>query len=472
VEPLTNYFVGRLLREGARGGFGVLGTSVSRDLQTDALRDRLASQATVFGADAYYFFDRRRDWLLTGQVSGSHLQGSTAALERVQRFSSRYFQRPDAQPYRLDATRTSLDGWSANAEFGRQSGNVRLNASLNATSPGFEVNDLGFQTQSDRVGGMVALSWRKLQPDKYTRMRDIRLSRTWMTNFEGQSQGGDWDVNANATFLNYWNIGGGIRRGVRTFDDRLTRGGPLSIQPADWVWSARMHSDNRAQFSISANAWHSSNEAGGWLDWWNATLNVKAGTRLTMSTGPQLTRSRTIAQYVTSTTDTFATATFGSRYVFGDLAQTQVSLPTRFNLLLTPDVSLQVYMQPLVGVGQYCDLKELSTPGTYEFSVYGRDLGTINYHPATEYYVVDPDGAGPASSFSVYNPDFNSKTLRLQTVFRWEWRPGSRLYVVWSQQRHDYEDPGQFDLGRDAVRVFTAPADNVLAVKISYWWGR
>jgi hypothetical protein len=449
----------------------VLGTGVVRGLQTDALRDRLASQEMVLGADAYYFLDRGRDWLLSGQVSGSRVQGSPAAIERIQRFSSRYFQRPDAQPYRLDATRTSLGGWSTNAAFGRQSGNVRVNASFSATSPGFEVNAVGFQTSGDRISGEVGLNWRKLQPDKYTRTRELNVVQSWMRNFEGQTVGGDLRLEWNTAFLNYWGLGGSLRRGVRGLDDRLTRGGPLAVSLGDWGATLRGQSDSRKAVSFNANVSYTADEEGGRRRMANVSVSVKAGSRLTISTGPQVQRNRTIAQYVTSATDAFATKTYGTRYVFGDLAQTQVSLQTRLNLLLTPNVSLQTYMQPLVGVGSYRDLKELAAPSTFDFSIYGRQVGAIAYDAANDDYVVDPDGTGPAGSFTFGNPDFNRKTLRLQTVFRWEWHPGSRLYIVWSQQRRDYDYPGQLDLGRDLSRTFTAPSDNVLAVKLTYWLG-
>jgi hypothetical protein len=142
------------------------------------------------------------------------------------------------------------------------------------------------------------------------------------------------------------------------------------------------------------------------------------------------------------------------------------------NLLLTPTVTLQMYLQPLLGAGRYWPLKELARPRTFDFSAYGEKIGTISYDPASALYLIDADGSGPSAPFTVDNLDFNEKTLRVQTVFRWEWRPGSRLYVVWSQQRYDDRDPGRFTFGRDARRIFTAPADDVLAVKLTYWLGR
>jgi hypothetical protein len=469
VEPPTNYFVGRLLRESVRGGVGVLGTGVVRDLQDAPLAARLSRQALVLGGDAYYFFDSEREWLFSGQASASWVQGSSAAIERLQRSSSRYFQRPDAP--RLDPTRTSLTGWSGNAIFGRQNGAVRFESSLYAVSPGFEVNDLGYQTRADRIGTQVSAVWEQFEPDRVTRSRELAVRREWTWNLDRQSQGGEWEVEADVTFLNYWDSDLGVRREVRAFDDRLTRGGPAGVRPAGWDVSFGGGSDSRKPVSLDFDASHAWNEAGGWETTFELSLSFKASQRLTVSIGPEITRSRDVAQYVTARTDSLGAATFGRRYIFGELDQTEVAMQARANLLLTPTVSLQVYAQPLLGVGRYGALKEFARPGTYEFLVYGRDAGTISFDPESGKYLIDPDAAGPASRFAIENPDFNEKSLRLQTVFRWEWRPGSTLYLVWTQARGD-ESPGRFDFWRDARRLFGAEADDVFAVKVSYWLGR
>jgi hypothetical protein len=68
-------------------------------------------------------------------------------------------------------------------------------------------------------------------------------------------------------------------------------------------------------------------------------------------------------------------------------------------------------------------------------------------------------------------PDFNVRSLRANTVLRWEFRPGSAFFFVWTQQRRDLDGTGSFDLTGDAGRVFSAPADDVLLVKMSYWFG-
>jgi hypothetical protein len=133
-------------------------------------------------------------------------------------------------------------------------------------------------------------------------------------------------------------------------------------------------------------------------------------------------------------------------------------------------VSFQVYVQPLVSVGQYNEFKELARPRTFDFVRYGIDRGSLADDPVTGRYVVSPGDGGTPFSFD--NPDFNFKSLRLNAIFRWEWRPGSAMYFVWTEQREDLDHPGQFVFGRDLRGVFRAPPDDVLLFKIAYWFQR
>jgi hypothetical protein len=168
-------------------------------------------------------------------------------------------------------------------------------------------------------------------------------------------------------------------------------------------------------------------------------------------------------------TDPLATRTYGRRYVFGELGQTEVSMTTRVNVVLSPRTSLQVYLQPLISAGTYGAIKEVYAPRTYDFVRYGIDAGTITERGGR--LIIDPDGSGAANPFSIAKPDFNLCSLRLNAVFRWEFRPGSSLFVVWTQQRSDRVPSGVFDFGSDVSRVFTTPADDVLLAKVSYWFG-
>jgi hypothetical protein len=450
VEPLTNYFVARLQRDLSRGGLGFLTTSVLRRMDTPLLRDQLAENAFVFGADAFYFFDRARDWVINGKLSGSRVSGTETAIAVLQRAPQRYFQRPDAPQVTFDPSRGSLSGYAGRVNLNRNGGVWRVSASLWTVSPGFESNDLGFHFTGDRWGGHAVLLWRKEKPDRFTRSRSAWIARANTWNFDSLSHGKLWFGCAGATFLNYWNLNGCVARFGRSYDDRLTRGGPVAIDPQGQGINAGLSSDGRKWISFRMNTGRDWNEYGGWSSNSGFTVDLKPRPSLTISTGPELNLSKSLAQYIRTDTDPAAEATFGERYVFAAIDQRQLTLVTRVNYILSPRASLQVYMQPLLATGDYGAFKALAAPRTYDFRA------------------LDP--ADP--SIMPDNPDFNLKSLRLNAIFRWEFLPGSTLYAVWTEQREDTTNAGNFRFGRDARKLFTAPSDDVFLVKMTYWLGR
>jgi len=227
--------------------------------------------------------------------------------------------------------------------------------------------------------------------------------------------------------------------------------------------------DSRKRISLELGVNGDSNEYGGTSFSTNLNVRYRPMTSLDISAGPTFTRNHQLAQYVDAYEDPSATPTYGSRYVFATLDQKEFNLQMRVNYVLSPKVSLQVYMQPLVSVGAYDQFKHLAEPRTYDFEEYGRDTGLLVYDPVTRQYTVAATGGLP---FSFDNPDFNFKSLRLNAIFRWEWRPGSAMYFVWTEQRQDSAHPGEFAFGRDLGRTFAAPANDVILFKIAYWFQR
>jgi len=145
-------------------------------------------------------------------------------------------------------------------------------------------------------------------------------------------------------------------------------------------------------------------------------------------------------------------------------------MTTRVSLILSPRVSVQVFAQPLIASGDFKDYKEFNRPRSFDFDIYGKEKGTITRDDATGRYTVDPDGIGGAPAFSFADRDFNQRSLRGNAVLRWEYRPGSSLFVVWSQGRlQDDRHLGNFAPGRDYRDLFSARPDNTLLVKASYW---
>ena len=446
VEPLTNYFVGRAQRElGRRGALGFLGTAVNRSLPDAGLSQLLPGQAYVGGMDGHVYLDGRRDWVLGGGLALSSVSGSQPAVLRLQTSPLRYYQRPDAPHVTFDPKATSLSGWNYRLGLNKNSGNLTANAAVWSISPGFEPNDAGFATQADRGGGHGDLTWRKLQPDRFTRTRLLWAAKWWTWNYGGDSQGDGLQAGFDVQLLNYWKVNSFVQRSWATWDDRLTRGGPTMIRPGIEGFAVAVTSDGRRRFVGRAGFTGTRRDFGNWQQLITGQLTWRPWAALTLQASPSLTRLRNQAQYLQTVIDPTATATYGARYVFGELAQTEFAVPLRVSLALQPRLSLQLYTQALLSNGAYDAVKQLAAPRTYDFLPY-----------------TDP----------LANPDFNLKSLRANAVLRWEFRPGSTAYLVWTQRRLDPRYPGDFSIGRDARALFGAPSDDVLLVKVAWWLGR
>ena len=175
--------------------------------------------------------------------------------------------------------------------------------------------------------------------------------------------------------------------------------------------------------------------------------------------------------------DPTATAFAGNRYVFSSLVQKTLSMDTRLAVTFTPNSSLEMYVQPFIASGDYSDFKEFDAPRQLRKSVYGRDRGTIAPTAGADglvtAYTVDPDAAGPAAPFTFDNPSFDTRSLLGNVVYRWEYRPGSTLYLVWTQSRsNELAYIGNLDFARDRTALFSTHPDNIFLVKVNYWLGR
>jgi hypothetical protein len=470
VEPLTNYAVVRAQRGlGRRAAVGVLGTSVVRDLNDPSIASYLTDRALMIGVDGHYFLDGGRTWVVHGGIAGSSVHGTTDAITRLQKAEQRYYQRPDAPHVSLDPAATAMSGWNGQANLNRNSGNLTVNLGIWGMSPGLEVNDAGYSTQTDRAGGHAMVQYRKLTPDWWTSERTFWVSKWWTWNYGNESQGDGWQANATLRLKNMWRTSALFTYAKRVWDDKLTRGGPTVIRPGNRGLQLALGTDPRKPAVVTLGGSYTARE----YDASALVLDVQLAWRpfpaLTLTAGPSFRRNIVAAQYLSTVVDPYATRTYGSRYVFGNLDQTEVSATTRVSIATSPRTSLQVYLQPLISAGDYGAIKEVYAPRTFDFVRYGIDAGTIT--PIGSQYLIDPDGAGPAAPFSIAQPDFNLTSLRVNAVFRWEFRPGSSLFVVWTQQRRDRLPTGDFDFSSDLSRVYTSPADDVFLVKVSYWFG-
>jgi hypothetical protein len=213
-------------------------------------------------------------------------------------------------------------------------------------------------------------------------------------------------------------------------------------------------------------------KAGGWTSYIGPRLTLKPKPALRIQLTPSFNKSRSMAQYVTTESDANASDTFGARYVFATLDYTELSATTRVDWTFSPTLSLQVFAQPLLSSGNFFDFKQLARPRQFNFDVYGRDAGSIARDAGTGVYTVDPDGTGTSGSFTFDDPNFNSRFLRGNALVRWEYRPGSVLFLVWQQSRFGFTPVGDFDFSRDSEQLWRATPVNVFVLKATYWIGR
>jgi len=470
VEPLANYAVLSLRRDlrGGLSGIGLLGTSVIRDL-SDTIFTPLRSSAWSGGVDFFHRFGNN-SFVINGSVSGSHIRGHQSAIALAQLSSARYYQRPDQDYVTLDTTRTSLTGFAGSMQAGKVAGNWLYATDFYAYSPGLEVNDAGFESVADRMFLGFRVNRRWTTPGKVFRRFSINSTFYNSWNWGGDMLGRGPYLGFDGQFRNFWSFGAGGSYDFRSLSDKATRGGPLMEDPSSWSTSAWLGTDSRKPISLFFNGWYSQSEAGGWSGGFGVELNFRPAGAMEFAVQPGWNRSKTIAQYVTQRQDGLAVDTYGGRYVFSELYQKGLDVTIRASLSVTSKLSVQLWAQPFASAGDYQRFKELAQPSSFDFLRYGVDDGsTIEFDSETEVYTVDPDGPGPAEPFSFGNPDFNVRSLRTNLVIRWEYMPGSTLFLVWNHNRSGFSsDP---DLGSFAQfrNLWDDNQRNTFLIKINYW---
>ncbi len=477
VEPLTNYFVGSVAKD-MRDGNVVMGgmvTSVYRDLRDPLLATQLNRHSEGLGGEASIWWGERKYRLMTSWAV-SQVSGDSNAILRVQHSSARYFQRPDrkhggngAFTDALDSSLTSMRGFAGYARLSKESGDFRWELSTNLRSPGFEVNDMAYLTRADYVWMNANVNRRWTKPTNFYRRINVTVGAQQQYNFDGDLTDRQMQAAFGMQTLSYWWLNTFFIHRPSVLDDRLTRGGPVVRRAASNYLYFAASSDSRKAVSFYAGpslGWTADGARSFSAD---AEIAFRPASNINISLSPGFDHSESMAQYVATSDDPHASEFVGRRYVFANITRKTVSMNTRLNVTFTPTLTLEVFAQPFISSGSYSEFKEFSAPRSLDKLVYGRDVGTISLDD-NEYWI-DPDGDGPGESFGFSNPDFNFRSLRGNAVLRWEFRPGSTLYLVWTQSRSAIEQIGNLDVGRDLSALFRAPADNVFLLKVNYWWG-
>ena len=470
VDPLSNITALRLRRDMRDGDsyVGMIATGVDRDLNHGIFVLSLRDRAFTGGVDFLHRF-ANRTYALQGWVGGSHISGSPNAMQRAQRSSVRYYQRPDQDYVTFDPDRTSLGGYAGELALRKIAGEWLYGFEASMISPGFEMNDAGFQTIADIYSLTVGGTRRWVEPGRYFRSAGLTLGGSERRNFGNLVFQREISLRGNGQTVGFHSLRGSLRYEVETLDHRATRGGPAMVTPANWGGNLWFNTDGRKRVSGGLSVNFSGDAEGSYSIAGGPTLFGRGEGLFSWSIRPTLRKSRSAAFYVTQGDDPAAHATFGRRYIFAELEQHSLDVTIRMDLALTPRMTLQVYGQPFIATGDYENFMALREPRTYDFLRYGQGAATIGYSLGSNAYTAIADDTGSAAAIRFSNPDFRTRSFRSNVVLRWEYLPGSTLFLVWSQDRRDWFRDPDFD-GVGSLRgLFSDPMRNVFLIKASYW---
>jgi hypothetical protein len=468
VEPLTNYFVLRLQKDINQGNTAIGGifTAVHRDLnlEKDPHLNVLHSSAYSGGLDFFHHW-KNKQWYFSVKTVFSHVRGNREAILETQESSLRYYQRPDADYVTLDPERTSLSGHGGDIAFGKIGGGQwRFVGAVTWRSPGLELNDVGFLRAADNILQFVWVGYHTTKPFSIFRNVNLNFNQYQGWNFGGEQLFNGGNINFFLEFKNYWSLGAGIEVSGKALSNDALRGGPSLKVPGGWNYWFNIRSDSRKklQFELGGSNYRGNlNSTRMARYWWGFTYRpVNA---LSFTIHPSYSTREENLQYV----DTME-LTDSNRYIFALLRQKTLDITLRLNYSITPDLSIQFYGQPFISSGRYTNFKNItqSRADNYDdrFHLYNQD--EIQYDDNEQFYYINEQGG---KRFEFEDPDFKFLQFRSNLVIRWEYRPGSTLYLVWSQGRTDvFTHDINFTTGSGLRDLFRLHPHDVFLLKFTY----
>lgn len=470
VEPLTNYFVGRLQKDFNEGNtyFGGMVTAVNRRINEDHL-DFLHTSAYSGGLDFVHKWNNK-NWVLDAALYFSQVNGSEKSIRRIQESYIRSFQRPDADYITYDTTRTSLMGQGGKLTVGKLGGNLKFMTAVAWKSPGLELNDIGYAQQVDNIFQVFWLGYRIYEPFFIFREINLNLNQWVQFDFGGNVTAPGGNINWHTQLKNFWYVYGSFNMSGEQISNHMLRGGPSLRLPGNKNYSMGFESNQQKELTFYFRTGHNlSNEKGfSQSHGYYSGIGYRPTKTLRIDLMPGLGTSEYGLQYVTQV-DYLGE----KRYIMANIERYTLNMSVRLNYNITPDLTVQYWGQPFIATGKYSDFKYITNSKASEFGErfesYGQ--GQISYDNVDNKYMID-ENRDNIADYSFGKPDFNVKEFLSNLVVRWEYRPGSTLFLVWSQTRQGYENDGAFDFSRDVKNLFGEAATNVFLLKLSYRLGR
>ncbi|MBN2348473.1 MAG: carbohydrate binding family 9 domain-containing protein [Bacteroidales bacterium] len=468
VEPLSNYFIARVQQDINKSNtmIGGIITSANRFLDGSLIAN-LPEYAYTGGLDFTHHFNQKT-FFIEGKTVFSHISGNPAALVELQESSSRYYQRPDASHIQLDSSLTSLEGFGGEISTGKRSnGPWRYSLKFNWKSPGLELNDLGFMRNADNIGLSGQVGYEMNDPFGLFRSYSVyaEFSDNW--NFAGDNLNKYALVRGEGLFTNKWELSGRFQRRSVSTDTRLLRGGPSVSVKGFWDAFFRIKTDYSKKIGFSfRHHFHIYDDKESFIRDFSPGINIKITQALQMSTYLDYSGRKDILQYVTETK--FLDE---PRYILATIDQKSVGMTFRIDFPITPELSFQYYGNLYVSLGKYSNYKHIIDPGASDYqtlySVYNEKNGEINIVDGL--INIDEDHNG-IYDYSFENPDFNFREMRSNFVARWEYKPGSTLYFVWTNTGNSEKGYESNSVMENFESLFSLNSENIFLIKFNYWF--
>tara|TARA_R110002012_G_scaffold52891_2_gene135825 strand:- start:11584 stop:14235 length:2652 start_codon:yes stop_codon:yes gene_type:complete len=465
VEPLTNYFVGRLQKDfNERNSYiGGIFTATNRENLPEQL-NFLHSAAYTGGFDFKHQW-ANRDWYVGGNITLSHVRGSEEAITNTQESITHLFDRVGADHVAVDTTRTSLTGTGGNVQIGKiGNGHWRFESGATWRSPELELNDIGFQRQADDVRHYTWIGYQTLKPDSTFRRVGINYNHWTAWDFMGNHNYLQFNTNSWQNWKDNWNTNIGFNFAPIEYSNFALRGGPR-LRQSPWVsfWNS-INTDYRRKLRFSF--FHNGRKA---LDNSIKSYYMEGGfvyqplNALRISVFPSLDINHDKLQYI----DNFDNVNGSPRYLNGEINQRTLSMSVRLNYTINPNLTIQYWGQPFISRGRYSSFKNITDPLAKTF-----EDRFVQYTPEqTELsegtYTIDEDLDG-ITDFSFDNPDFSFVQFRSNLVIRWEYIPGSEIFLVWSQDVSRNGDPTNGLLSSLGDNIFGQKPQNIFLLKATY----
>ena len=446
IEPLSNYFISRIQKDLNNNNtiIGGMLTATNRDIDNnDSALNFINTAAYTGGLDFTQYFKNKR-YYFSLKYSMSHIIGSEEAIAEQQESSRRYFQRIDNDYTNYDTTRTSLTGHAGTIQIGKKGASKwRWNSWVTWRSPEFETNDAGYLRKSDVIFQVLWAGYRWNKPFAVFRNMNINFNQWSEWNFNGTNLELGGNVNAWMQFKNHWSLGGGLNLNAESFSSTLLRGGPAIKTPGSINYWINMETDNRKKIQFYANTGTSWGfEKSAKRSWYGINITYRPLDALKITAAPNYSRSNRELQYLDQE---------DNKYVFAKINRKTLDLTIRIDYTISPNLTIQFYGSPFISAGDYSNPKYITNPKANKFrNRYSNDMSWSNTNYKNDY-------------------DFNFKQFRANLVARWEYKPGSRLYFVWSPSiTHDDDTTGIFSLNKNLTQLFETNPYTVFLIKFSY----